>query len=626
IGGGPAGLSAAYYLARKGHGVTIFEQMPELGGMLRYGIPEYRLPKKILAQEIRDIVETGVHVRTGQGLGKDFTLEDLTREGFEAFFMATGAWRSRKMGIDGENLEGVMSGLEFLRAVRAGEDVGVGKRVAVIGGGNSALDVARTCLRLGAEEVKIVYRRSLTEMPASDQEVRETVAEGVVFLMAAPSRIMRQAGQLQLEMLRTRLGEPDKSGRRRPIPVPGSEFIIEQDNVIGAIGQSPDLSFMSSGSKISELAVSQNTLTVGSDTFETNIKGVFAGGDAVSGPRTVIEAVAAGRKAADSIHSYLSGTPKASDPREVNATRGETLDEVSLRNFETVEVQPREWMLEHRADERAKNFCEITLGFSEEMARREAARCLGCGCVALSKCELRKLAITYDVDLSVLGLPEGPQYEIDSSHPFITIDPNKCIYCHRCTVSCEYQAMELDASEFDKDELPLDLTIRINETCTSCGKCVDSCPTGALVKKYVALPVPSEQLKKVRTVCGYCGCGCNLILNVNGESLVEVTSDPTHPPNFGDTCVKGRFGYDFIQHPERLRMPLIRKGESLVETTWDEALSLISEKFLSVKKQYGPQALAALSSAKCTNEENYLIQKFMRAVIGTNNVDHCARL
>jgi formate dehydrogenase major subunit len=629
IGGGPAGLSAAYYLARKGHGVTIFEGMPELGGMLRYAIPEYRLPKKILDQEIRDIVETGhgVQVRTGQRLGKDFTVEDLTKEGFEAFFIGTGAWQTKELGIDGENLDGVLHGLEFLKNVRTGKDVGLGKRVAVIGGGNSALDVARTCLRMGTEEVTIVYRRSRLEMPAREQEVRETEAEGVkLFLVATPSRIMKEDGHLKLEVLRTWLGEPDESGRRRPIPLPGSEFVIEVDNVIAAIGQGPDLSFVSSESKISGLAVSNNTLVVDPDTFETNTKGIFAAGDAVSGPRTVIEAIAAGRKAADSIHAYLDGEPIIPCKKEINVIKGDNLHDVSLKNFDGVQIEPGEQIPERPPDRRVRDFCEYTLGFSEDMALREARRCLGCGCVAVSKCELRRLAIAYDVDLSVLETPKAPPYEIDNRHPFITIDPNKCIFCQRCKTHCEYQAMEVGATEFDENALPLNLVIRTNERCTSCGTCVDSCPTGALVKKYVTLPVPRDQLRQVRTVCAYCGCGCNLTFNVKGESLVEVTSDPSHGPNFGNTCVKGRFGYSFVHHPSRLQVPLVRKGEYFVETSWHEALSLISRKFLEFKEKYGPQAMAGLSSAKCTNEENYVFQKFMRAVIGTNNVDHCARL
>ena len=413
---------------------------------------------------------------------------------------------------------------------------------------------------------------------------------------------------------------------RRPIPLAGTQFIIEVDNVMAAIGQSPDFSFLSSASRVSQVAVSDNTLVVDPDTFETSAKGIFAAGDAVSGPRTVIEAIAAGRKAADSIHAYVVGRTRTPRKKEVNVMRGDNLHKVALKNFDGIQIEPGEQIPERPPDRRVRDFCEYTLGFSEDMALREARRCLGCGCVAVSKCQLRELAMAHNVDLSVLETPKVPQYEIDNRHPFIAIDANKCIFCQRCKTDCQYRAMEVDATKFDENALPLNLVIRINERCTSCGKCVDSCPTGALVKKYVTLPIPREQLRQVRTVCTYCGCGCNLTFNVHGASLVEVTSDPSHGPNYGNTCVKGRFGYGFVQHPRRLRAPLVRKGEYFVETSWDEALSLVSKEFLECKERYGPQALAALSSAKCTNEENYVIQKFMRAVIGTHNVDHCARL
>jgi len=627
IGGGPAGLSAAYYLAKRGHGVTIFEAMPELGGMLRYVIPEYRLPQKVLEQEIKNIITMGIKVKTSQRFGKDFTLEGLTNEGFDAVFVATGAWKTRQLNIEGEDLQGVLHALDFLRKVRTGKSIGLGKKVAVIGGGNSALDVARTCVRLGSEEVTIVYRRSRLEMPAREHEVREAVAEGVkLFLVAAPSKITRENGRLKLELLRTSLGEYDRTGRRRPHPLPGSEVVIEVGNVIAAIGQAPDLSFIGSKDKAAELAVYRNTLFTAPNTSETNLKGVFAAGDAVTGPRTVIDAVAAGRKSADAIHAFLEEAILPPRQREVNVTKGHNLYDVSLKNFDDIQSRSTEELPERPVNIRRKDFSEYILGFSEDMALREAGRCLRCGCVALSKCELRSLATAYNVDLSVLGTPIRPQYTINDNHPFITIDPNKCIFCQRCKNNCQYGAMELDASDFDKDGLPGNLSIQMNEKCTSCGRCVDSCPTGALVKKYVTLPVYPDELKKIRTVCDYCGCGCNITLHVAGRLLVEVASDPDHGPNFGNTCVKGRFGYDFVSHSERLTVPLIRQGEYFIKTTWDDALSLVAQKFSKLKAKYGSDTLAGLSSAKCTNEENYLMQKFMRTAVGTNNIDHCARL
>jgi formate dehydrogenase major subunit len=626
IGGGPAGLSAAYYLARHGHGVTIFEAMAELGGMLRYAIPEYRLPRKVLDREISDILKLGVEVKTGQGLGRDFTLTDLQKRGFDALFVGTGAWDTRRLGIEGDDTEGVLHALEFLKQVRLGNRVRVGNKVAVIGGGNSALDVARTCLRLGAQDVSIVYRRSRLEMPAREQEVREAVAEGVkLFLVAAPSRISKNNGRLKLEVLRTSLGEPDRTGRRRPIPLAGSEVTLEVDNVFTAIGQKPDISFAGTGDPANRLTTDGKTLSSAPHTCETNLPGVFAGGDAVSGPRTVVEAVAAGRRAAEAIHAYVEGVMPPSRHREINVAKGKDLHHVALINFDDIPHQPAEQVPERPVKIRRKDFSEYVLGFSEDMALREAQRCLNCGCMGLAKCELRTLAARYDANPLSVTPPSQPLYPVKTDHPFITIDPNKCIFCRRCAATCPYDAISVQAA-IDDQGLPTGLSIEMNDACVSCGKCVDMCPTGALVKKCLPFPVHPEDLREVRTVCNYCGCGCSLTLKVAGRTLVETVSKVEEGPNFGNTCVKGRFGHGFVNHPDRLTAPLIRQGAYFVESSWEDALELVAKRFRDIKARSGPNALAGLTSAKCTNEENYLMQKLMRAAVGTNNVDHCARL
>jgi formate dehydrogenase major subunit len=310
----------------------------------------------------------------------------------------------------------------------------------------------------------------------------------------------------------------------------------------------------------------------------------------------------------------------------MNINKGKDLPEVSLRNFDQVPHQPAEHLPERPVGIRRKDFSEYVLGFSEDMAVREANRCLNCGCMGLSKCELRRLADRYEVDPHTVGTPVKPIYPIQEDHPFITIDPNKCIFCQRCASNCPYGAMELDAGGFDDLGLPQKLTIGMNEKCVSCGKCVDSCPTGALVKKCVPFPLEPQDLRQVRTVCGYCGCGCNLTLRVQGRTLVEIVSEPEYGPNFGNTCVKGRFGHGFVNHPERLTVPLVKQGAYFVETSWEKAIGRVASRLSQLKTDYGPHTLAGLSSAKCTNEENYLMQKLMRATIGTNNIDHCARL
>ncbi|MDA3832678.1 MAG: formate dehydrogenase subunit alpha, partial [Spirochaetales bacterium] len=276
-------------------------------------------------------------------------------------------------------------------------------------------------------------------------------------------------------------------------------------------------------------------------------------------------------------------------------------------------------------ERRIRDFDEIELGFTEETALRESKRCLECGCAALSKCRLRKLSTEYGVRFRISSMPKRRKYEINTRHPFIVIDPNKCIFCQRCKNSCEYDALELTGTNFDNDGLPEQISLIINEKCVSCGSCVDNCPAGGLSKKSITLPVDTREIKKVKTVCPFCGCGCVIELNMKGNSIVEVSAEPEDAPNFGNLCVKGRFGTSFVSHPDRLKKPLIRKRGYFWEASWEEAISLIAQKFLGIRNN-DPDGLAGLSSAKCTNEENYLMQKFMRAVIGTNNVDHCARL
>jgi len=381
VGGGPAGLTCAYYLARLGHAPTIFEAMPGLGGMLRYGIPEYRLPKKILDWEIEEIVNMGVEVKTGLTMGKDFTLKTLKDNGFNAVFLGTGAWDSRGLGVEGEELKGVLPGTHFLIDRGLEKDTPVGDKVAIIGGGNTALDAARTCWRLGAKEVTIIYRRSRKEMPANDIEIEEAGKEGVLFhYLAAPKKLMGDKGKLtHLEYLEMELGEPDESGRRRPVPKKGTEKVIAVDNVINAIGQFPVTSFLKDdGVNITRW----NTIEVVNElSCETNIEGVFAGGDAVTGASIAVEAIGAGRRAARSIHCCLSGE-RISIPEKA-ITKDSLLPDVD--ELKPVPISERVKMPELGVDERRDSFDEVEEGLGEEMASREADRCLSCGLICYRK-------------------------------------------------------------------------------------------------------------------------------------------------------------------------------------------------------------------------------------------------
>lgn len=303
IGSGPAGLTVAFELAREGYSVTIFEALPEAGGMLRKCIPEYRLPKSVLAKEVQLLRELGVEIKTGVKVGEDLGFEDLLKGEYKAVFIGAGAHKSRKLKIEGENLEGVVHALEFLWNANLGKIKTIGENVVVIGGGNVAVDAARTALELEAKEVTILYRRSKEEMPANPWEVKEAEEAGVkIEFLVAPKKILGENGKVSaIECVRMELGEPDETGRRKPIPVEGSEFKREADKVILAIGETPDIGFLPKEIELNE----NGTVWVNPVTMETSLKGVFAGGDVVSGPATVIEAIAAGKRAAESIKKYL---------------------------------------------------------------------------------------------------------------------------------------------------------------------------------------------------------------------------------------------------------------------------------------------------------------------------------
>jgi len=381
IGGGPAGLTCAYYLARLGHSPTIFEAMPKLGGMLRYGIPEYRLPKATLDWEIDGILDMGVEVKTGVTMGKDITLDSLTKEGFDAVFLGTGAWDTRSLGVEGEDLDGVLPGTHFLIDRGLEKETPIGDKVAIIGGGNTALDAARTSWRLGAQEVTVIYRRSRKEMPANDIEIEEAGKEGVVFhYLAAPTKLMGTNGKLtHLEYLEMELGEPDKSGRRRPVPKKGTETVIEVDNVINAIDQFPVTDFVTKDG----VGVSKwNTIEVTNPlTGETTKEGVFAGGDAVTGASIAVEAIGAGRRAARSIHRYLNGEP-LDVPDTVITSKSQVPD---VDEVHSVNASDRVHMPELTVDDRRLSFTEVELGLDEHMAAGESSRCLQCGLICYRK-------------------------------------------------------------------------------------------------------------------------------------------------------------------------------------------------------------------------------------------------
>ena len=446
VGAGPAGLSAAYELAKLGYPVSVFERMHEPGGMMRYGIPEYRLQKYVVANEIAYIQDLGVEIKTGVEFGKDIQIDTLRNEGYKAIFIANGAQLSRKLRVPGEDLEGVFPAVEFLRYVSLGKTVDVGEKVAVIGGGNSAVDAARTSLRLGAKEVTILYRRSRKEMPALPHEIEAAEEEGIrLYFLVAPTQIIGEGGRIKvIECLRMKLGEPDESGRRRPVPIQGTEHTYEVDTVIPAIGQRAETSCLPSV-LLDERA---RAISVDPLTLETSIPGVFAGGDIVTGPASIIEAIGAGKRAAVSIDRYLNG-------KDLRTGREEEIEETTwVKDWEMITKKPERYTAPNIDIGRQRvSFEEADelLAKTKEVAIFEARRCLECG--PCSEC------------LESEGLCEANK---------AVVDETLCTGCNVCAVVCPSGAIEkneVGVAQVDED------------LCKGCGTCSASCPERAITMR-----------------------------------------------------------------------------------------------------------------------------------------------
>ena len=380
IGGGPAGLTCAYFLRRLGHQVNIFEAMPKMGGMLRYGIPQYRLPKEVLDWEIDGILNLGIDFHTNVRFGQDFDLTSLVASGFDAIFLGIGAWKDASLRVKGEDLKGCYTGIDFLSRLAAGETIPIGHTAAIIGGGNTAIDCTRNLIRLGAKKVYIVYRRTRAEMPANAVEIDAAEHEGVQFLfLAAPVEVKGdEDGKVtHLEYLKMELGEPDASGRRRPVPIEGSETLLETDMLITAIGQSPEISFTErSRKRLAELKTTRwNTIDVNPETLQSNIPYLFAAGDAATGPSLVVDAIGGGRRAARSIHQFVTGEKITANTKELGQ---DLIAETLFDHVAGVIKNPRAPMPELPIEERIYSFVEVDQVLTEDSAKNESNRCLSC--------------------------------------------------------------------------------------------------------------------------------------------------------------------------------------------------------------------------------------------------------
>ncbi len=475
VGAGPSGLTAAAHLLRRGHAVILFDAHTSPGGMLRWGIPEFRLPRAVLESEVEAIRMLGGEFRMRQRLGVDFTLEDLRRD-FDAVFLAVGAQGSRGLDCPGEQL--ALPAIEFLAGAAAGQPPLIGPDILVLGGGNTAMDAARTAVRLSTHSVTVLYRRTRREMPCLMSEVEAAEAEGVRMETLVAPVCLEKAGEerLRLTCVRMELGAPDESGRARPVPVRGSEFTLEATCVIAAIGQKVV------ADSLGEVRLSRRGIAVDPGTLATNLPGVFAGGDAVTGADLAVRAVASGRLASVSIDQYLAGRPVVGDPGLISVLMGK-LDDGELADFfRDIEESPRAAMPELPLEERIRSFAEVELGFSAETALREAGRCMNCGCHKSTVCLLRQYATEYGADpLRFSGARR--KFRRDNSHPEVVYEPGKCILCGACVTAAAQAGDGLGLAIVGRGfeaavAVPLRGTM-VEALPTAARRVAEVCPTGA---------------------------------------------------------------------------------------------------------------------------------------------------
>ncbi|MFO8109893.1 MAG: FAD-dependent oxidoreductase [Thermoplasmata archaeon] len=537
VGGGPAGLTAAYFLRLRGHGVTIYDMMPKLGGMMRYGIPNYRLPKNLLDKEIDWILGLGIEAKTGVKLGKDMKLEEL-REVHDAVFISTGAWESWLVPIEGKELSRVYGGIDFLIDHTLGKDIDLGEKVMVVGCGNTAMDVARTARRMG-KEVTIAYRRTAQQAPASEEEMREAMEEGVRFeYLTNPEKICgcEVNGVSKVTCARMELGEPDASGRARPVKIEGETIDFEVNSVILAIGQSPDLDTL----REEGLDMAKYTLEV-NHKFATNLDGVFAAGDVTLGPCSIVECTGHAREAAFAVDAYIAGELGAYDPPEnyklpFGYVHRDEKDEEDFADWDRI---PRLSMPVRHPDERVRDHDAIEMGFKPELAIQEAKRCLECGCLDRFQCKLKEYATLYGASQDAYaGFKHD--YMVDDSHPHVVRDPGKCILCGSCVRTSEEHGegvVQFVHRGFQTIVEPAFGDPLGNTDSLLVGSLSDACPTGALEEIPASdEPGPFELVEMGTSHCPGCGLGCPV--TVHGISNQPLRLTPMH----GHLCDIGKFG------------------------------------------------------------------------------------
>ncbi len=606
IGSGPAGLSYAYYMSLAGYKVTVYEKMPKPGGMLRYGIPEYRLPKHLLDKEIDHIKKLGVIFKTQKTVTPE--LFKKIKENSDFVFIGCGAWKASDPGISSASISAV-SGIDFLREVTLGQIKSLkGMKAAVVGGGNTAIDSARTALRLGAK-VKIIYRRTLEEMPAHHEEIEAAEKEGAnLMLLTSPKMIIENEGQIEgLQCIRMELGEKDASGRRKPVEICGSEFIEQTNLIIAATGQYSDLEFLDGMLTLTkgQIAADKNQ--------QTSQTGIYAGGDAVTGPSTVIEAIAAGRKAAMAVIEH--------NPKPYFRIAKDYFGKVEVQDINAMPLSQKAQMRERRPLERVRDFKETEQTLSPSQTEKEARRCLRCGCNASDDCLLREYAAEYPPE-SNYTIGETIKYLPDISHPNVILDPGKCIKCTRCIKTCEkingISYLGLKNRGFATTIVPEGDKKFKDSGCVSCGNCIGSCPTGALTAKNSYLPFYNKQAV---SHCLFCNSMCEIDVKSYGR-MVKISSARDKKSGEGDyTCEYGATAMPHFYDSDRITETFARNDEGVTQKiAYEDALSQLCSKIQETSAKYGPESVGIFLSPLMPSEIIYSAVKLGKGIIGTNKV------